>query len=224
MFDDSAELFDKSASDPHACNERGDSDGLDNGNGDDSQAWVNSLVFGDNDEDDGHVDNSTSSGTNDNGDNNNAKRTEEGRGQGRGQEQHGDCPHRFDRHGSRLRTPRAGLRGENGRGYGEICSSSSSNGGLSAVDGPSKEGSKGSRRAGGCDRREYHRRSRSLPSRSRGVTRTGLSEGVGGRTEAVGTPSYAERLYRGHGEQQQVWARRQVSYQQCSCGPMVSSG
>ncbi|CAM9223187.1 unnamed protein product, partial [Ectocarpus sp. 8 AP-2014] len=53
-----------------------------------------------------------------------------------------------------------------------------------------------------------------LPSRSRGVTRSGLCEGAGGRTEAVGTPSYAERLYRGHDEQQQVWARRQVSRQE----------
>ncbi|CAN0352526.1 unnamed protein product, partial [Ectocarpus sp. 12 AP-2014] len=214
VFDDSAELFDESVNDPHARNERGDSDGLDNGKDDDSQAWVSSLVFGDKDEDDGRVDNSTSSGTNDNGDNNNAKRTEEGQGQGRrrGQEQHGDRPRRFDRHGSRLRTPRAGLRGENGRGYGEI--GSSSNGALSPVDGPFEEGSKGSRRDGDYNRRDCHRRSRSLPSRSRGVTRTGLSDGVGGRAEAVGTPSYAERLYRGHDEQQQVWARRQVSRQE----------
>ncbi|CAM9688213.1 unnamed protein product, partial [Ectocarpus fasciculatus] len=220
-LDGSAELFDGSVNDPSVRNERGDSDKLDHDNGNDddddnSQAWVNSLVFGDNrehdghDEDDGHVDNSRSSGTNGRGDNNdNANRTE----WGRGQEQHGDCPRRFDHHDSRRRTPSAGLRGENGGGYGEI--SSGSNGGLSAEDGPSEEGSgKGSRRVGGYSRRENHRRSRSLPSRSRGVTRSGVSEGGGGRTEAVGTSSYAERLYRGHDEQQQVWARRQVSRQE----------
>ncbi|CAM9628999.1 unnamed protein product, partial [Hapterophycus canaliculatus] len=191
---------------------------------DDSQAWVNRLAFDDGNE--GDQTNNNDNNNHNNSDNNDADdhvsddvgdddhegRTEENRPE----EQHQDDYHKAGNHRYHHRgygSPTGTLSSASEEGgqenYGDRGSGGAGGSGGRSVEG---RGGDGRRKLKDWSAPAGHHLGRSLSSR-RLVTQRGLSEGAGQRRRAAAvavadTLSYAERLYRSHEEQHQVWARR----------------